>query len=293
MRAAIKTAIDSLKENTRDAEIAFFGGSFTAIDRGYMLSLLDAAAPYMDRFKGIRFSTRPDAITDEIMDVLSAYKVSAIELGAQSMSDEVLSMNDRGHTADDVRAACAIIRSRGIELGLQMMTGLYGSSSELDRMTAREFIALSPDTVRIYPTVVMRSTKLCKLYESGEYTPQTVDEAVALCAELIPLFENAGIRVIRVGLHDTDDLRRDMVAGAFHPALRELCESRLMLDELLRSLSNRSAGRYAVAVNPRSVSRLIGNRRGNINILRNKGYEIQIIQDDAIPDKQVILRGKI
>ena len=154
MRRTVETAVNSLKENTINSEIAFFGGSFTAIDREYMLSLLDATKPYIDCFNGVRISTRPDCIDEEILSLLKSYHVTAIELGAQSMSDEVLSQNERGHSAEDVRKASRLIKACGFELGLQMMTGLYGSSDDLDRMTAEEFIKLKPDTVRIYPTIV-------------------------------------------------------------------------------------------------------------------------------------------
>lgn len=163
---AVKIAVDSLKENTKEAEIAFFGGSFTAIDREYMLELLDATKPFINSFKGIRLSTRPDCIDDEIVSLLKSYKVTSIELGAQSMDDEVLKLNERGHTADDVRNACRIIKNYGISLGLQMMTGLYGSDFYKDIYTADEFIKLRPDTVRIYPTVIMQDTELANLYNS-------------------------------------------------------------------------------------------------------------------------------
>ena len=208
VRRTVEKALDSLKENSIHSEIAFFGGSFTAIDRAYMISLLDATAPYIDRFKGIRISTRPDCIDDEVLTLLRSYKVSSIELGAQSMSDEVLTANDRGHTAEDVRTASKLIKRYGFSLGLQMMTGLYKSSDELDRQTASEFIALRPDTVRIYPTIVMKGTRLGELYEEGAYHPQELDSAVKLCADLLKLFEENDIRVIRLGLHDSESLRR-------------------------------------------------------------------------------------
>ena len=289
VRAAVETAVDSLKENTNNAEIAFFGGSFTAIDREYMISLLEATRPYIGRFKGIRISTRPDAIDDGILDLLALYHVTAIELGAQSMSDEVLIMNDRGHTAEDVRAASRLIKSRGFELGLQMMTGLYGSSDDSDTLTAREFIALGPATVRIYPTIVMRNTRLGELYLSGEYQPQTLDCAVKLCARLLTIFQRAGISVIRVGLHSTPTLERDMLAGPYHPAFRELCESRIMLSRLEELLSGLPAGQYRAAIAPRSRSKLSGNRRANLIALSERGYTLQIIEDDSLDPLEVVL----
>ena len=289
MRRTVETALDSLKENSIHSEIAFFGGSFTAIDRGYMISLLDATAPYIDRFRGIRISTRPDCIDDEALTLLKAYKVSSIELGAQSMSDSVLLANDRGHTADDVRKASELIKSYGFSLGLQMMTGLYKSSDELDMQAAREFIALQPDTVRIYPTIVMRGTRLGELYEAGVYQPQDLDSAVELCAELLTLFEENGIKVIRLGLHDSESLRRDMLSGPYHPSFRELCESRIMLKKLTDLLDGKPSGNYRVAVNPRSRSKLAGNKKSNLTAMRERGYSLDIIEDDCIDPTDVIL----
>ena len=289
VRRAIETAIDSLEENTHQAEVAFFGGSFTAVDRGYMLSLLEATVPYIDRFKGIRVSTRPDAIDGEALSLLKRYKVTSIELGAQSMSDEVLSANGRGHTADDVRNASRLITEGGFELGLQMMTGLYKSSDELDRYTAREFIKLAPSVVRIYPTIVMKGTRLGELYESGLYEPQSLESAVELCSGLLSLFEENGVRVIRLGLHDSPSLRRDMLSGPYHPAFRELCESRIMLARLFEILSGKAPGNYRAAVEPRSRSKLVGNKKCNLTALAQRGYTLEITEDDSIAPLEVVL----
>ncbi len=289
VRRTVEKALDSLKENSMHSEIAFFGGSFTAIDRAYMISLLDATAPYIDRFKGIRISTRPDCIDDEVLTLLSSYKVSSIELGAQSMSDEVLTANDRGHTADDVRRASELIKRYGFSLGLQMMTGLYKSSDELDRQTAVEFIALRPDTFRIYPTIVMKGTRLGELYEEGAYHPQELDSAVGLCADLLKLFEENGIRVIRLGLHDSESLRRDMLSGPYHPSFRELCESRIMLDKVFALLDGREPGVYGIAVNPRSRSKLAGNKKSNLKALSERGYTLEITEDDCLSINDIVL----
>jgi len=254
-----------------------------------MISLLEAAAPYIDRFQGIRISTRPDAIDAEVLELLKAYRVSAIELGAQSMSDEVLALNERGHTADDVRNAARLIKEHGFALGLQMMTGLYGSTDDLDRMTAREFIRLNPDTVRIYPTIVMRSTRLGELYESGIYQPQELDCAVELCAELMQIFADCGIRVIRVGLHAEPTLERDRLAGPYHPAFRELCESRIMLARVTELLRELPQGAYRVAVHPRSRSKLTGNRKTNLTALSERGYQLNIVEDESLDPMVVVL----
>lgn len=272
-----------------NAEIAFFGGSFTAIDRGYMVSLLEAAAPYVGWFKGIRISTRPDAIDEEILRILKDYRVTAIELGAQSMDDEALTLNERGHTSEDVRRAARMINESGFELGLQMMTGLYGSSDELDRLTAEEFVKLRPATARIYPTIVMRGTRLGELYEAGLYEPQNLNSSIELCAELMTRFEEAGIKVIRVGLHDTPTLRRDMLAGPYHPAFRELCESRIMRGRLEELLRDQPKGIYRVAVNPHSRSKLAGQKKANLTALRERGITLHITEDESLKPLEVVL----
>ena len=254
-----------------------------------MCSLLDVTKPYIDRFKGIRISTRPDAIDDEVLALLKSYKTTSVELGAQSMSDTVLAANDRGHTSDDVRKAAQLIQRYDMELGLQMMTGLYQSTDSLDRMTAQEFIKLSPATVRIYPTIVMRGTRLGKLYESGDYQPQDLNSVVELCADLLTLFSDNGISVIRVGLHNTPSLHRDMLAGPYHPAFRELCESRIMLRRATALLRGKPQGAYTVTVNPKSRSRMTGNRKSNLTALKEMGYAIRIVEDPAIADFEIKL----
>lgn len=254
-----------------------------------MRSLLDATAPYIDRFKGIRISTRPDAIDDETLTLLKSYKTTAVELGAQSMSDTVLSANGREHTADDVRKAARLIQRYDMELGLQMMTGLYQSTDALDRMTAEAFVRLQPATVRIYPTIVMDHTRLGELYKAGRYRPQTLDSAVELCADLLTLFDENRIKVIRIGLHDTETLRRDMLAGPYHPAFRELCESRIMLNKAIALLEDKPRGAYTIAVNPKSRSRMTGNRKSNLTALQSMGYQITITEDDSVSLNDIII----
>ena len=283
--SAIETA---LKRKGYNFELAFFGGSFTAIDRDYMKSLLEAAYPYVENgsIKGIRISTRPDCIDNEILGILKEYSVSSIELGAQSLDDEVLLANLRGHTSKDVENASRLIREYGFELGLQMMTGLYKDSDEKALETARKLIALKPKTVRIYPTVALKGTYLAELYEKEEYKPQTVDDAANLCTKLLPLFENAGIKVIRLGLHASGDIKKNMVAGAYHESFGEIVESRIMLNKILEY----PPGSYEIYVNPRSVSKLKGNQKRNIYFLIEEGYNIKIVQSDKIKVDEIKVR---
>lgn len=273
-------------------QLAFFGGSFTAIDREYMLSLLQAAQPYIENGflnGGIRISTRPDFIDEEILTTLEVYGVRAIELGAQSMDDSVLALNKRGHTAEDVEKASRLIKSHGFELGLQMMTGLYGSTPQRDILTAKRIIDLRPDTVRIYPTVVLKNTMLGELYESGEYKPQTLDETVELCAELMQMFEEKNINIIRLGLHAEKGVEENYLAGAYHPALRELCQGEIYYKKILDLLEKKPKGSYEILVPAKDVSKATGQKKKNISRLAECGYNCKVAAGD---ETKIIIRGR-
>lgn len=277
VKSAVETA---LKRKNFEYEIAFFGGSFTAIDRKYMTELLEAAYPYVKdgQVKGIRISTRPDCIDKEILELLKKYGVTSIELGAQSMDDDVLLANRRGHTSDDVVNASRLIKSYGFELGLQMMTGLYKDTEEKAVETAEKIIALSPATVRIYPTVVLKNTYLAELYKAEVYVPLNAFDSAELCARLVPMFENAGIKIIRLGLHSSEDIKKNMLAGGFHDSFGELVKSRLMVEKIL-ALPPKD---YQVTVNPKSLSKLKGNNKSNIYLLIERGYNIKIITSNDV-----------
>jgi len=289
---SIETALSSGGIDSSESEIAFFGGSFTAINREYMIDLLSAANDYLDKFKGIRISTRPDCISKEVLNILKKYGVTSIELGAQSMDDKVLMLNNRGHNSDCVRNASALIKDSGFSLGLQMMTGLYGSSAERDKYTANEFIKLSPDTVRIYPTVVLKDTYLAYLYDEGVYSVHNAYEAAELCSELIPQFENAGIKIIRVGLHSSETLEKNIIAGGYHPAFRELCENIIFLNIIKESIYKQKLkqGNLNVFVAPDSVSKAIGQGRRNVEILKEMGYMPKFIPDNKLRNRQIIIQ---
>lgn len=292
---AVQTALNS-KTDVSGGEIAFFGGSFTAIEKEYMVSLLRCAYKYIKNktFKGIRISTRPDCISDEILCILKRYGVTSIELGCQSMSDRVLLLNERGHTSADIVASAEKIKQYGFEFGVQMMTGLYGDDDETAIETAEKLIALKPDTARIYPTIVLENTKLAKLYSKGEYTPQTLDEAVKLCAKLLYMFFKSDIPVIRLGLHSGGGVEDGYVAGAYHPAFRELCESEIYLSLILQELKkqNINGGKIEVAVSKKYISQLVGQKKSNIKKLKAMGYEVTAVQSDELKKYQIMLQGK-
>ncbi len=286
---AVNTAIE-YNVNPKNTEIAFFGGSFTAIEREYMCSLLTAAKCFLDthNFAGIRVSTRPDCIDNEVLEILKSYGVTAIELGAQSMDDEVLFANRRGHTAEDVRKASKLIKNYGFQLGLQMMTGLYKSDFSKDLHTAKEIIKLKPDTVRIYPTVVLKNTYLGHLQEIGEYKAPTADESAPFCASLLQLFRENNIKVIKLGLHSSETVESDMVGGAYHPAFRELCEGEIYLQKILKSLSEKDkSNAYEIYVNKKALSKAKGQQKRNEKALKNQGFHCIIKGNENLEDFEV------
>ena len=293
-------------------QIAFFGGSFTAIPQAEQLELLRVAAAHCGPggFAGIRVSTRPDCIDQAVLQRLREHNVLAIELGVQSMDDAVLAANRRGHTAEDAVSASRLIRAYGFELGHQMMVGMYKDRPGGAQETARALAALKPDTVRIYPVMVLPETPLEQLYRAGRYAPLALEQAVDVCAELLEFFTAQGIRVIRLGLQDTPDLRR-AVAGVRHPAFRELCESRILLQRARDKLENPTGlaapknGKKAAAlpdlpesatpprrpavvwVGRSQLSAMVGQKGANRKALADAGWDVKICTDQTLGYLQV------
>lgn len=256
-------------------QLAFYGGSFTAIPPEMQTSLLEAAQPFLrdGTIGSIRLSTRPDAIDEETLCRLARYGVETVELGAQSMDDRVLAASGRGHTAHDVAAAAALVKAHGFQLILQMMTGLPGDEDgQASIHTAQELIRLCPDGVRIYPTVVVADTPLYDLWKTGAYKEHTVETAVDLCAQIVPLFEAAGIPIIRLGLNPTEELSSGAaVAGAYHPALGELVRARMMLSTARSALQDIPPGSEVCLEVPRGkLSQMIGHHRENLRTLEKE-----------------------
>ena len=283
---------EALRHSPKDAEIAFFGGSFTAIPQAYMLELLTAVQPYIGagKFRGVRISTRPDAVSEDILQLLEQYHVTSIELGVQSMNDEILQKNLRGHTAADVENAVQLIRQHSFELGLQFMPGLFGDTTESIFFTAKAIADLKPDTVRIYPTLVLEGTKLAELYRSGEYEPLGLQEAVELSADCMELFEKQNIRVIRVGLHAAETMEAQLLAGPYHPAFRELCESHLFYKKALSELAgNDKSKAYHLFAATSALSKMIGQKGSNLRKLQEQGWNIKVKADSKLCGRDIII----
>ncbi|MBP3249348.1 MAG: radical SAM protein [Ruminococcus sp.] len=300
VREICRKALSQVK-SPADTEIAFFGGSFTAIPRDYMTELLQAASEFVGegKFRGIRCSTRPDCIDEEVLELLKGFGVTAIELGAQSMSDKVLLANDRGHTAKDVEEASRLIRQQGFELGLQMMIGLYQSTGDDEMLTFEKIMAIRPDTVRIYPVVILKGTRLAQLYESGEYqlfggaggmhSCFDFDDVVETAAYFLRNFEENGIRVIKCGLHASEFVEQDMVGGFYHPAFRELCETSIYR-QLIEEELGLAEGSVTIATAPSCISKAIGHKKANLIYFKEQGIDLKIVGDASLPKYKVKLR---
>lgn len=279
-REILAAQVSMLQNNNMQAEIAFFGGSFTAVDDDYRRRLLYAASEYVREFPnvycGIRCSTRPDCINEEILEELKLYGMTAIELGAQSMNDEVLGANQRGHTAEDVRRASGLIKAYGFELGLQMMTGLYKDKRQYCMETAREFATLKADTVRIYPTVILKGTMLDELREKGLYSSFSFEETVELCADLLEFFEEKKIPVIRLGLHASEGVKDSMTGGVYHPALCEIVKSRIMLRKISAQTEKLGGKKFVIYTDKKNISLIAGHKGANRKVLEEKGVSFKI-----------------
>lgn len=262
----------------REAEIAFFGGSFTGIPIEEQTEYLICAYEYVKNKKvlGIRISTRPDYIDEEILANLKKYGVINIELGVQSMCGDVLKASKRGHTASDTYKAVNLIKSEGFGLGLQMMIGLPCDTPAKSRYTACEIVKMGADFARVYPVCVLQETELYDMYKRGEYSPLDVDTAVEIAVDVMKILESGGVSVIRIGLQETDTLGGSVAAGAYHPAMGELVKSRIIRDSLENEIINQQIKEEIVFKVPaHMLSKTVGQHRCNVLYLEKK-YNVKI-----------------
>jgi len=284
----------SLSFSGSGAEVAFYGGSFTALPVQAMTELLSAVKPFLDHgsVSSIRVSTRPDCLDEEVLSLLSSFGVSTVELGCQSTDDSVLRAAGRGHSSDDIRHAVQLLRRNDFHYVLQMMTGLPGSSIESELQSVRDLISLQPDAVRIYPTIVVKDSPLFLLWKAGSYTPQTLENAVALCAEAGRMFSEAGIPVLRYGLQPTEELSSGgAVAGPYHPAFGELVKSRMVRNALERQLRFIADNIIDIAVPERLVSIVVGQNKCNLLWLRTQFPSHSICIHPAKNTASVLMNG--
>lgn len=284
VRELLESSLQTVEAGA-ETEIAFFGGSFTGIDRGLMLRLLTLAYGYVQegRVRSIRLSTRPDYINEEILELLKRYGVRHIELGMQSMDDAVLTAVRRGHDSACAIAACKAIRAHGFVLGGQMMIGLPASTAESECETAKRFCEMGVEEVRIYPTVVFHGTELARMTAQGTYIPLTVEEAAERSAAVLHIFLERHIKVLRIGLCASEELQspQKVAAGPNHPALGELVWNAYYYRLMTRELAQRGllGKRVSLQLPAREMSKVIGQRRTNLlRLQRETGTQVCRIQ---------------
>lgn len=297
IKATIRSYLKFLTPGRKPVQIAFFGGNFLGIGHTEILRLLNVAAAFVHEgiVDGIRFSTRPDTLTKNRLEILKGFPVSTIEIGAQSMHDAVLAMSQRGHTARHTASAVQLAKDGGFEVGIQMMVGLPGDDDAGAISTGRQLAALCPDFVRIYPAVVLEHSLLADWYRKGRYRPLSLSAAVSLVKRLYLMFQQSNIPVIRMGLQATADFENNsiLLAGPFHPAFGHMVVAEIYRDrviELIKS-SCKDLESVTLCVNPKRISTMRGLKNENIHYLKNR-FDIRRIDvsgDPLMPDHHISL----
>ncbi len=297
VKETIEYYLENFKEKDKEVEVAFFGGSFTGIEEEIQNELLEAANEYIKQGKvdNIRISTRPDYINKEILKRLKKYNVKTIELGVQSANDYILKKANRGHTFEDVKKASKLINRYGFKLGHQMMIGLPDSTALDEVNTAKALIKLKPKIIRIYPVLVIKGTELEERYKRGEYEPLSIVQAVERSKEVADLFNKKNIKIIRIGLQNTDEIcepesqNSEVVAGPYHPAFRQLVEARMWYDAVVSEIKkiNTKVKEVEIIANPEDINNIIGHKKENIEKLKEI-YEVDAMvkaSDNIKPGK--------
>lgn len=287
----IESHLKSFKQKQRNVNIAFFGGSFTGIPKDQQEHYLQLAQPFIEtgQINGIQLSTRPDYINEEILDLLKKYNVNTIELGAQSLDEVVLKQVRRGHTVDDVAKSAALIKERGFKLGLQMMIGLPGDTLERAKKTAAKIIELKADNTRIYPSLIIKDTAMHLWYKQGKYKPLSLNEAVEWTSEIYPMFEYAGVKVLRVGLHPSEGLLsgEELIAGPFHVSFKELVLTQIWKKKLKNLFVENNSKKLIINVPEKELNYAIGYNSSNKSELK-KMYKSVVFKVASTFSYQII-----
>lgn len=295
----IEEYLKTIDPKNATVEIAFFGGSFTGIPKEDQDKFLALANKYLKegRIHSIRLSTRPDYINKDIVDNLKKYEASIVELGIQSMDEDVLAVAQRGHTAQDVVNAIRLLKKEGFTVGAQLMVGLPGDSEHKALETVKKVIELKPDIARIYPVLVIKDTYLEEMYNEGLYKPLTIEEAVSISKKMLICLEREGIKVIRIGLQPTDDLQLggNVVAGPYHPSMRQLVDAQIFRDMIIHLLESNLecvSNEIMIICNPKDFSTVLGQKRSNHAFLRNMFKDKMLIfkQDTSVDIGSIMMR---
>jgi len=289
VRETIEEYLKTINSTEATVEVSFFGGTFTGIKEEKQKEFLAIAKEYKDKgfINKIRLSTRPDYINAYILDYLKEYSVDIIELGVQSLDEDVLKKAGRGHTVEDVIKASKLIKEYGIVLVHQIMPGLPGDTFDTDIKTVKLSLQMKPDICRIYPSLVIKDTPMETMYKRNIYTRYTLEEAVDISKVMYDMYKSSGVNVIRIGLQPTDSIAegKDVVSGPFHPAFRELVEGSLIVDKIIENSKNNNE--FTIEVNPRDLSKLYANKKLYFSKLSAINKKVTVKQSDEI------LRGNI
>ncbi|MGL1931681.1 MAG: radical SAM protein [Desulfotalea sp.] len=281
----------------RSVEVAFYGGSFTCLSLDEQESLLSIVTSFRQagRVNTIRLSTRPDCVDENTGHFLKRFGVTTVELGVQSMDDQVLRMAERGHDSLACTRATKFLKDSGIKVGIQLMAGLPTETTKKFLYSVKQIIGLKPDFVRLYPVVVVRYSSLEDLYLAGSYQPLSLNKAVALAVMFKKRIDKAGIKIIRMGLQASKDLEKMLVAGPYHPSFGELVQSRIWLSRIRTELQKLGAGEELyLHISPRDLSVVQGMRKNNISRLADLGYteRFHIVRDDSLERGQALFQNK-
>lgn len=289
VRVTINSYLESFQQKNASINIGFFGGNFTGIPKSEQEKYLTIASEYIrkDKVHGIRLSTRPDYIDEDKVALLKSYSVSTVELGAQSLDEVVLQKSGRGHKAAEVIHASELIKASGISLGLQMMIGLPGDTPEKSLITAQKIIELGADNTRIYPTLVIKGTRLEEMYKDGRYSPLSLTEAVELSKKLLLMFEKSNVDVIRTGLHPSEGLLsgHELAAGPFHISFKELVLTSIWKD-LLKGQVKELSNTVRIKTSADQINYAIGYEAVNRKMLQEKFRKVEFSVDPLLHDRE-------
>ncbi len=293
IKPLVASYLNTFKPKKKTVELAFFGGTFTGMPKARQIAYLKEAKTLLDegKIQGIRLSTRPDYVDQNTIDCLSFYGVTTVELGVQSMNDLVLKNSRRNYTSESVKRAAQLIKRGRIKLGIQIMTGLPGDNYQIFQQTVEEVISLQPTCARIYPTLVIKDTILEQLFLEGKYKPQTLAEAIRFAKNALWQCERANIKVIRVGLHPSEELCKDksLVDGPFHPAFREMVLTDIWNDLLKNIISNKNdlkTESITIYVNPKDINHAIGYKGINKKMLLQHFFGVKYKLDPNIEKRK-------
>lgn len=292
----VKEYISTIDANSTYIELAFYGGSFTGIPEHQQELYLKNAYSYLKKniIHGIRLSTRPDYISDEVINRLLKYEVALVELGVQSLDDNVLAASKRGYKSEIVCNSVKKLKQANIKVGIQLMIGLPEDTPEKTLETVKRVICFNPATIRIYPTLVIQDTLLSELYREGVYKPLDLDSAVKWTAEMVKLFRRKNIPIIRMGLQPTDLITegKSVIAGPFHPAFRQLVESYLLKEKMMDFIekNNNEDKNWVVISNAKTQSLWIGQHRSNIIYFEKRGYKLYSQINNELKDGEITLK---